>query len=125
MANKAKSAQQYIDSRLRFTALSKAETACLYYDRYNKRKPCKMTTQKKCLGCRFYVPNHAVRAEAVAEHLRKMDKKQSELTNRLYNAELMIESMTLRIKHLTKEVEEFTGVIELIKEELENDSTEV
>ena len=54
-----------------------------------------------------------------------MDKKQSELTNRLYNAELMIESMTLRIKNLTKEVEEFTGVIELIKEELEDDSTEM
>ena len=117
-----KTAQQFIDSRLMFKAMNQKETGCTYYDKFNAKKPCKMTSQKTCEGCRFFMLNFAERAEAVAEHLHKMDTKQSELTEALKAARRRAELQDREIFRLKETVNAYKTVVELIKEDLEDEA---
>ena len=117
-----KTAQQFIDSRLMLKAMNQKETGCTYYDKFNSKKPCKMTSQKTCEECRFFMPNFAERAEAVAEHLHKMDTKQSELTEALKAARRRAELQDREIFRLKEVVKAYKTVVELIKENLEDEA---
>ena len=67
------------------------------------------------------MPNFAERVEAVAEHLHKMDTKQSELTEALKAAQRRAELQDREIFRLKEAVNAYKTVVELIKEDLEDE----
>lgn len=77
-SEKLVSAQGFIDKRIEISAKNEKETECEFFLGKPKRL-CKASYNTTCEGCKFYSPNRAKKAEALAQHLYRTEKKEIEM----------------------------------------------